>query len=53
MKIGRLEITKRTDEEIRDFIAETRSGPDGAPKFGEKTLKALDRKAARKAAKTR
>lgn len=50
MKIGRLTIEKRTDEEVRELIAETRSGPDGVPKFGEKTLKALDRKAARKAA---
>lgn len=49
MKIGRLTIEKRTDEEQRALITETRSGPDGAPKFGEKTLRALDRKAAKAA----
>lgn len=44
VKLGKLTIEKRSEAEQRKFIAEQRRGPDGAAKFGEKTLKKLDKK---------
>ena len=47
MKIGRLIIERKTDDEIRAEIAELTSGPDGvSAEYYEKTLRDLDKKAA-------